>query len=142
MSLSLMDWQRHVLNGQLCHDGSGNLQFREALVSTARQQGKSVALQALIGWWITELAAMRGKPQSVLSVANKLDRAEAIFGFIAPILVDKFGGKAANAMGRKSIKMPDGSTWEVRAATPNLHGGSYDLIVIDELWNISAGWLI
>ena len=138
MSLSLMDWQKHVLAGQLCHDGSGNLQFREALVSTARQQGKSVALQALIGWWITELAAMRGKPQAVLSVANKLDRAEAIFGFIAPILVDKFGGKAANAMGRKSIKMPDGSTWEVRAATPNLHGGSYDLIVIDELWNISA----
>jgi phage terminase large subunit-like protein len=114
------------------------LQFREALVSTARQQGKSVALQALIGWWITDLAVMRGKPQAVLSVANKLDRAEAIFGFIAPILVDKFGGKAANAMGRKSVKMPDGSTWEVRAATPNLHGGSYDLIVIDELWNISA----
>ena len=138
MSLSLMDWQKHVLAGQLCHDGAGNLQFREALVSTARQQGKSVALQALIGWWITDLAAMRGKPQAVLSVANKLDRAEAIFGFIAPILVEKFGAKAANAMGRKSVKMPDGSTWEVRAATPNLHGGSYDLIVIDELWNISA----
>jgi phage terminase large subunit-like protein len=138
MGVDLMDWQKHVLNGQLSHDGKGNLQFREALVSTARQQGKSVALQALIGWWITELAAVRGKPQAVLSVANKLDRAEAIFGFIAPILVDNFGGKAANAMGRKSVKMPDGSTWEVRAATPNLHGGSYDLIVCDELWNISA----
>jgi phage terminase large subunit-like protein len=138
MGIELMTWQTHSLTGQLCHDGKGNLQFREALVSTARQQGKSVALQALIGWWITELAALRGKPQFVLSVANKLDRAEAIFGFIAPILVDKFGGKAANALGRKSVKMPDGSTWEVRAATPNLHGGSYDLIVIDELWNISA----
>ena len=138
MGIELMTWQKHVLAGQLSHDGLGNLQFREALVSTARQQGKSVALQAMIGWWITELATIRGKPQTVLSVANKLDRAEAIFGFIAPILVDKFGGKAANAMGRKSIKMPDGSTWEVRAATPNLHGGSYDLIVIDELWNISA----
>jgi hypothetical protein len=138
MGVELMPWQKHVLNGQLCHDGNGNLQFREALVSTARQQGKSVALQALIGWWITELATIRGKPQAVLSVANKLDRAEAIFGFIAPILVEKFGGKAANAMGRKSVKMPDGSLWEVRAATPNLHGGSYDCIVIDELWNISA----
>jgi phage terminase large subunit-like protein len=72
-------------------------------------------------------------------VANKLDRAEAIFGFIAPILVEKFGGKAANAMGRKSVKMPDGSTWEVRAATPNLHGGSYDLIVVDEL--VERQWL-
>jgi len=138
MGIELMAWQKHVLNGQLSHDGLGNLQFRESLVSTARQQGKSVALQALVGWWITELAAIRGKPQAVLSVANKLDRAEAIFGFIAPILVDKFGGKAANAMGRKSVKMPDGSTWEVRAATPNLHGGSYDCILVDELWNING----
>ena len=138
MSLSLMDWQRHVLNGQLSHDGKGNLQFRESLVSTARQQGKSVALQALIGWWITDLAAMRGKPQAVLSVANKLDRAEAIFSAIAPILVDKFGAKATNALGRKSVKMPDGSTWEVRAATPNLHGGSFDLIVVDEWWNVNG----
>jgi phage terminase large subunit-like protein len=33
--------------------------------------------------------------------------------------------------------MPDGSRWEVRAATSKLHGGSYDLIVVDELWNIA-----
>ena len=138
MSVSLMDWQIHCLTGQLSHDGEGNLQFRESLVSTARQQGKSVALQALIGWWVTELAALRGNPQSVLSVANKLDRAEAIFTSIAPILVEKFGGKAANALGRKSVKMPDGSTWEVRAATPNLHGGSHDLIVVDEWWNVNG----
>jgi phage terminase large subunit-like protein len=138
MGIELMDWQKHVLNGQLSHDGKGNLQFREALCSTARQQGKSVALQALIGAYLTDIAMLRGKPQAVLSVANKLDRAEAIFGTIAPILVEKFGAKAAHALGRKSVKMPDGSTWEVRAATPNLHGGSYDLIVIDELWNIAA----
>ena len=36
------------------------------------------------------------------------------------------------AMGRKSVTMPDGSRWEIRAATLNLVGGSYDLIVIDE----------
>ena len=138
MGIELMPWQKHVLNGQLSHDGLGNLQFREALVSTARQQGKSVALQALIGGWLTDMALQRGKPQAVLSVANKLDRAEAIFSAIAPILVDKFGAKAANALGRKSVKMPDGSTWEVRAATPNLHGGSYDLIVVDEWWNVNG----
>jgi len=138
MGIELMAWQKHVLNGQLSHDGKGNLQFRESLVSTARQQGKSVALQALIGAFLTDIAAFRGKPQAVLSVANKLDRAEAIFSAIAPILVDKFGGKAANALGRKSVKMPDGSTWEVRAATPNLHGGSYDLIVVDEWWNVNG----
>jgi hypothetical protein len=32
--------------------------------------------------------------------------------------------------------MPDGSRWEVRAASNKLHGGSYDLVIVDELWNI------
>jgi len=51
--------------------------------------------------------------------------------------VANFGGKQMQAMGRKSVTMPDGSRWEIRAATLNLVGGSYDLIVIDELWNVS-----
>ncbi len=49
-----------------------------------------------------------------------------------------FGGKSSNVIGRKAVKMADGSTWEVRAATPNLHGGSYDLIVVDELFDIGS----
>jgi hypothetical protein len=56
---------------------------------------------------------------------------------LAPILIANFGGKQMQAMGRKSVTMPDGSRWEVRAATINLVGGSYDLIVVDELWNVS-----
>jgi hypothetical protein len=56
---------------------------------------------------------------------------------LAPILIANFGGKQMQAMGRKSVTMPDGSRWEVRAATLNLVGGSYDLIVVDELWNVS-----
>jgi hypothetical protein len=105
-------------------------------VSTARQQGKSVALRALIGWWITEYASSKG-PQQILSTANKLDRAEAIFNDLAFVLKEHFGAKLMQAMGRKSVQMLDGSRWEIRAATPNLHGGSYDLIVVDELWNIA-----
>lgn len=131
-----MPWQVTALSGQLVHDESGDLVFRESLVSTARQQGKSVALRALIGWWITEFAAMRG-PQNVLSTANKLDRAEAIFNDLAFVLRDLFDAKLIQQIGRKSVQMPDGSRWEVRAASPNLHGGSYDLIVVDELWNVS-----
>ena len=43
------------------------------------------------------------------------------------------------ALGRKSVDLPDGSRWEVRAATPgNAHGGSNDLIVVDELWNVQS----
>jgi phage terminase large subunit-like protein len=138
MGMTLMPWQVHALSGQLAHDQDGVLQFRESLVSTARQNGKSVALQALIGWWMTEGAVIRKGPQSVMSVANKLDRAEAIFPLLANILVDSFGGKKLAAIGRKSVEMPDGSRWEIRAATKSLHGGSHDLIVCDELFDIDA----
>jgi hypothetical protein len=134
---SLMPWQVHALSGQLAHQ-DGVLQFRESLVSTARQAGKSVALQALIGWWLTEGAVLRKQPQSVMSVANKLDRAEAIFPLLANILCESFGGKKLAAIGRKSVEMPDGSRWEIRAATKSLHGGSHDLIVCDELFDIDA----
>jgi len=138
LNIELMPWQIHALSGQLLHDENGNLVFRESLVSTARQQGKSVALRALIGWWLTEYTAIRGEAQIVLSTANKLDRAEAIFTDLAFVLKEHYDAKLMQALGRKSVTMPSGSRWEVRAASPALHGGSYDLIVVDELWNISA----
>jgi phage terminase large subunit-like protein len=138
MQVDLMPWQVRALCGQLAADSAGDLIFRESLVSTARQQGKTVALSALIGWWLTDLAAVRGKPQNVLSTAHKLDRAEAIFNVLAPILVEYFGAKALKPIGRKEVTLPNGSRWEIRAATPsNAHGGSNDLIVCDEIWNIA-----
>jgi hypothetical protein len=135
MQVELMPWQVTALSLQLQHDENGDLVFRESLISTARQQGKSVALRALCGYFLTEYAAMRG-PQHVLSTANMLDRAEAIFNDLAFILRDLFGAKIMQALGRKSVQMPDGSRWEVRAASNKLHGGSYDLVIVDELWNI------
>jgi hypothetical protein len=137
MGLDLFEWQAHALFGQLAHDENGDLLFRESLVSTARQNGKSIGLQALIGWWLTEMPKLRGKPQSILSVANRLDRAESLFNALAPILVELFGAKAMRTFGRKSVEMPDGSMWEVRSSSPNLHGGSYDLVAADEVFNIS-----
>jgi hypothetical protein len=137
MGVDLFEWQLHALSGQLAHDESGGLLFRESLVSTARQNGKSVGLAALIGWWLTDMGRIVGRPQNILSVANRLDRAESIFTSLAPVLVELFGGKAMRTFGRKSVEMPDGSMWEVRAASPTLHGGSYDLVVVDELFNVS-----
>ena len=138
MNLDAFEWQRHALFGQLAHDENGDLLFRESLVSTARQNGKSLGgLCPLIGWWLTEMPKLRGRPQNILSVANRLDRAESIFNILAPVLVELFGGKALRTFGRKSVEMPDGSMWEIRAASPTLHGGSYDLIVVDELFNVS-----
>jgi hypothetical protein len=72
-----------------------------------------------------------------MSVANKLDSAVAIFLELAPVLEAQFEAKVTWSYGRNKVEMPNGSTWEVRAATPNLHGGTYDLIVVDEIWNVS-----
>jgi hypothetical protein len=134
---TLFEWQRIALNGQLSHDVNGDLVFRESLVATARQNGKSVALTALIGWALTEWAVTRGKAVHVLSVANKLDRAVAIFNELAPVLEAQFDAHVTWSYGRNKVEMPTGSSWEVRAATSNLHGGTYDLIVVDEIWNVS-----
>jgi len=139
LQVNLFPWQVRALAGQLQCDESGNLVFREALISTARQNGKSVALQALIGWAVTEYAEHLGRAVHVLSTANQLDRAEAIHTSLAPALVEYWGGKNSQVVGRKSVtRLPHGSTWNIRAATARLHGGSYDLIVVDELWNIPA----
>jgi hypothetical protein len=134
---TLFDWQIIALTGQLTHDENGDLVFREAMSSCARQNGKSVALTSLCGFFLTDWSAMRGKPMHVLSVANKLDRAVAIFNELAPVLEAQFEGHVTWSYGRNKVEMPNGSTWEVRAATPNLHGGTYDLIVVDEIWNVS-----
>jgi len=115
----------------------GQLLFREALVSTARQNGKSVLLQALIGWYLAEGPKHFGRPVTVLSVANRLDRAEAIHTALIPALTP-YASKITMAVGRKQMDLQNGSTWTVRAATTNLVGGSYDLIVIDELFDVSA----
>jgi hypothetical protein len=134
-----MPWQRLALDGQLSHDADGNLLFRESLTTCARQQGKTVGGQALLGWWVTDFAAMRGTPQTVLSTAHKLDRASALFREVAPILETHFGAKIGWSYGRMRADLPDGSSWAVSAATEsNAHGSSNDLIFIDELWNVPA----
>ena len=133
-----MPWQVRALSMQLEYDDDGNFRFREALISTARQQGKSVALTALIGWFLTQYPSIVGRPVNVLSTANVLDRAEHIHLSLAPVLVEYFGAKQMQAIGRKSVTMPDGSKWETRAATMRLHGGSFDLVVADEVFDIPS----
>jgi hypothetical protein len=133
-----MPWQKRVLDGQLAHDGAGRLQFRQSLVSVARQNGKTVALKALIGWWLTEGAAARGGPQTVISTAHALDLAVSLFQDLAPILEERFDAKAKWSYGRNELRLPDGSMWLIRAATPSAgHGRSPDLVVADEIWDIS-----
>jgi len=132
-----MPWQRHVLNGQLAVDAQGQFLNHVSLVSVARQNGKTVALKALLGWWLTQHANQVG-PQTILTTAHRLDLATALFQDLAPIIESKFGVKAVWAYGRNSIKVGD-SRWFVKAARPSSgHGMSVDLIIADEVFGIDS----
>ena len=134
-----MPWQVHALHGQLLHDENGDLLHRTSLVSTARQNGKTVALGALVGWWLTEMSKIRGKKQTVLSTANRLDLAVSLFDALADTLEIRFDAKIIRAYGRNAVEMPDGSRWTIRAAKPSVgHGTSNDLVLVDELWDIAT----
>jgi hypothetical protein len=132
-----MPWQRHVLDGQLSVDANGRWCNPLSLVSVARQNGKTVALKALLGWWLTEYSLEAG-PQTILSTAHRLDLATALFQDLAPTLEAKFDVKATWAYGRNSIKIGD-SVWHVKAARPSSgHGMSVDLIIADEVFGIDS----
>jgi hypothetical protein len=139
MSVNLMEWQIAALENQLAFsdDAGVELVTRTSLVSCARQQGKSVALRALCGWWLTEMPKIRGEKQTVLLMAHRLDSAAGIYEEIAELLEQYFDAKLTRSYGRLSAKLPDGSKLLVRSAKPNAaHGLSVDLALVDEVWGI------
>ena len=138
LNCELMDWQKYIASGVLAHDEHGDLLARQALVSVARQNGKSKLLEALVGFWCTEMPKLRGEPQTIITTAHKLDLAIELFHKVAPILEQHFGAILTWAVGRNEANLPDGTRWLVRAATPtSFHGLTADLVCIDELWAVS-----
>ena len=139
LGMELMPWQQRVLDGQLLFDNDGDFLHRMSMVSTARQNGKTVALAALVGWWLTEMPKHRGLPQTVLSTAHRLDLAVMLYDKLSDILELRFGARLMRSYGRNQVTMPDGSKWFIRAATSNVgHGMSCDLITADEIWDIGS----
>lgn len=141
LDVELMPWQiealTHALSFHRDENGEPVLDVRRHLTSVSRQSGKSFAIRSLVGWWLSELAVERGRPQLVISTAHKLDLAVALFQDLAPVLEAKFGAKVKWSYGRNELTMPDGSKWIVRAATPSAgHGFSPDLVIVDEIWDV------
>lgn len=135
----LMPWQCHVLDGMTAVRDDGKFWHRLNLLSTARQNGKSVLLGALAGYLCTWEPVRRGQPLTILSTAHRLDLATELFLQLAPILTTHFGGKATNQYGRCEWRGEDGTRWLVRAAGPSVgHGLSLDAVLIDEIWDVSA----
>lgn len=139
LGIRLLPWQQLVLGDQLAVGADGRPLFRQSLVSVARQNGKTWALKCLVAWWLVRQPMLRGEPQTVLTTAHRLDLASELFNDLAPVLEAKLGADVIWSYGRQALKMPDGSRWLVRAATPSAgHGLSVDLCVVDELFGCSS----
>ena len=138
MKIQLMDWQLYALDGLFEADpDTGDLINRAGLISVARQCGKTVLGQAVLGAWLTSIAKLRGKPQTVVNSAHELTLAVRQFEIVAPILQEYFGATLKRAYGRNTCEMPDGSRWLVKAATPSAGMGlSADLIWVDEIYAV------
>ena len=141
LGVTLMPWQRRVLTQQLSYDKNGRWCNRVALMSTARQQGKSVCIAATIGWLLTEYPQLVKRPVKVVSFAHRLDTAVALFQDLAPLL-DKLGAKCTWSYGRTEVRYK-GSAWLVKPARASApHGLSgVDFLIGDELWGVSSDTL-
>ena len=140
LGIPFMDWQNHIAHNLLIHDSNGDLLHRQGCLSVARQNGKSTLASAVLGWWATDFAKQRGKPQTIISCAHRLDLAYEMFLKLAPIFESKFSGIVSWSIGRNQVEFPDGTRWIIRAATPTVgHGmAAVDLVYVDELWAVSS----
>ena len=138
LQIDLYPWQQDVLTEALAHDDVGEFLHRYSLTSTARQQGKTLMLSALIGWWLTEFRLLRGSPQQVLSVAQLYTTAELIALTLFPVLEERYGFKTYVSSGRMMAQHDDGSWWRIQSASPKSgHGLTVDLLVVDELFAVA-----
>jgi hypothetical protein len=143
LGIELFDWQKRVLHDAFMHQ-DGVFVHSTAITSTSRQNGKSYLLKAIIAWGLLELPRVWGRPVRMLSTAHELSLAAETFEALRDTLeVWEESGlcKVTWAYGRQKVKMVDGSEWKVLAATGKKHGGTYDIILGDELWALTEATL-
>lgn len=74
-------WQTYAIDQALRHDKAGDVIARIILLSTARQNGKSVIVRALVGWMLEEgqfLPPFRGW-SSILAAAHDAKQARVVY---------------------------------------------------------------
>jgi phage terminase large subunit-like protein len=136
----LFDWQRLALERAFQHDGNGSFVHNKSLISCARQNGKTTMNAAIVGFAITVLPKIWGRPVRILSAAHELALASEVFEELREHLElwEESGlCKVTWAYGRQQVRMADGSLWKVSAATGKKHGGTWDILCLDEIWSMS-----
>jgi hypothetical protein len=132
-------WQRLVAARLLEVDADGRLCWETAVVSTARQVGKSWWLRELCMWRIHQAARFGGEPQDVLhtgkdlAVCKEVQRPARVW---AKARRDLYRVREVN--GQEEIEyLADGSRWMLRAKEA-VYGYSVSLGAVDEAWRVRA----
>ena len=97
-------------------------------------------LSALVGWALTELPRIWGRPVRIMSTAHELNLATEVWRELEDrirLWEEADLCKAVYAYGRNEVRFKDGSLYKVVAATGKKHGGTWDIIIGDELWALS-----
>ena len=133
----LFPWQLHALTGAFSVSENNVFVHSKALVSAARQNGKTTMNAAIVGWCLSELPKIWGRPVRIMSSAHELGLATEVFEELREIFElweESELCKVTWAYGRHQVKMKDGSVYKVNAATGKKHGGTWDIILLDEVW--------
>jgi len=134
LGVTLRWWQRLVAVRLLEVDAAGMLVWTAALLTLARQCGKSLFVRCLADWR-SEQAWRFGEPQLVLHTADTLEHAKAVWN-LAHRRAGALGFGLRRAAGEYAISKPDGE-WLVRSQSATV-GYSASLAIGDECHDIKV----
>jgi len=137
LGFGLMPWQRHVTEVALEH-ADGQLAYRDAVIATPRQSGKSSLVLALV------VHRMLSAPQQRVAYAaqTRLAARTRLFEVWFPRirrspLRDMFG--LSRATGAETLRCTNGSILTLLSTEEAAgHGETLDLGVLDEAWALTA----
>lgn len=142
LGIRLDRWQRRALNRALAYDADGQLVHRVYLISTARQNGKTALVRALIGWALT--ARVIPAWRRILGLAHDKAQARipyaAVAADLAPIArrvgpVGRGGLALTRYLGIRSAMYGRDREYNIasREARDTVRGDSNDLVYFDEV---------
>jgi hypothetical protein len=136
LGITLRWWQALALSRLLEHDAAGQLVWVDALISTARQVGKSVLLVTL-AWWRLHQRDRFGEDQLVVHTGKDIQVCAEVQRR-ARITARELGYPTREANGQQEIWLPDRlSRWIVRAQQ-SVYGYASTLALADEAWKLHA----
>jgi hypothetical protein len=145
LGVTLGPWQRHVVLKAMRYDRNGDLIAREVLVSTGRQNGKSIIVRVIIGWLLDEgrcLPPFQGWTH-VLAAAHDAKQARLIYDGVYTDLssIDRLRqaskggrfGRTAKLTELFGIRIGDLNFDVVTSQPGSVRGKSAGLIAWDEM---------